>query len=110
MVILDYFRALIFDWRKKRAISEARRSADLYRKKFLVLVYQGRPVCVSMQGVKQLIRQKRFPGLTAEKARQIAIYEATPTSRANERRAALAQALPSAAGNDVKRKPSRTCS
>ncbi|GAY27563.1 hypothetical protein PvtlMGM1_0863, partial [Prevotella sp. MGM1] len=50
--------------------------------KFLVLVYQGRPVCVSMQGVKQLIRQKRFPGLTAEKARQIAIYEATPkTSR-----------------------------
>ena len=78
MVILDYLRALLFDWRKKRAISEARRSADLYRKKLLVLVYQGRPVCVSMQGVKQLIRQKRFPGLTAEKARQIAIYEATP--------------------------------
>ena len=76
--IFDYFRALLFDWRKKRAISEARRSADLYRKKFLVLVYHGRPVCVSMQGVKQLIRQKRFPGLTAEKARQIAIYEATP--------------------------------
>lgn len=76
--ISDFFRAILFDWRKKRAISEARRSADLYRKKFLVLVYQGRPVCVSMQGVKQLIRQKRFPGLTAEKARQIAIYEATP--------------------------------
>lgn len=78
MVIFDYFRALLFDWRKKRAISEAQRSADLCRKKFLVLVYQGRPVCVSMQGVKQLIRHKRFPGLTAEKARQIAIYEATP--------------------------------
>lgn len=43
MVIFDYFRALLFDWRKKRAISEARRSADLYRKKFLVLVYQGAP-------------------------------------------------------------------
>ena len=38
MVILDYLRALLFDWRKKRAIGEARRSADLYRKKFLVLV------------------------------------------------------------------------
>ena len=24
MVILDYLRALLFDWRKKRAISEAR--------------------------------------------------------------------------------------
>lgn len=78
MIILDYFRALVFDWRKKKAIRQARRSADLYRKKFLVLVYQGRPVCVSMQGVKKLIRQKHFHGLTAEKARQIAIYEANP--------------------------------
>ncbi len=76
--IIEYFRALLFDWRKKRAISEARRSADLYRKKFLVLVYHGRPVCVSMQGVKRLIRQKRLHGLTAEKARQIAVYEANP--------------------------------
>lgn len=78
MVILDYFRALVFDWRKNRAISEARRSAELHRKKFLVLVHQGRPVCVSMQGVKKLIRQKRLPGLTAEKAREIAIFEASP--------------------------------
>lgn len=78
MVILDYLRALLFDWRKKRAIREARRSADLYRKKFLVLVYQGRPVCVSMQGVKKLIRQKRLPGLTAGKAREIAIFEVSP--------------------------------
>ncbi len=80
MVIIDYLRALLFDRRKKRAIREARRSADLYRKKFLVLVYRGRPVCVSMQGLKKLIRQKRFPGLTAEKARQIAIFEANPSN------------------------------
>lgn len=78
----DYFRALVFDWRKKKATRQAQRSADLHRKKFLVLVYQGRPVCVSMQGVKKLIRQKRLPGLTAEKARQIAIFEATPKPRA----------------------------
>lgn len=78
MVIAEYFRALLFDWRKNRAIRQARRSADLHRKKFLVLVWQGRPVCVSMQGVKKLIRQKRLPGLTAEKAREIAIFEASP--------------------------------
>ena len=77
MVISEFFRALLFDWRKNRAIREAQRSADLYRKKFLVLVYHGRPVCVSMQGVKNLIRQKKFRGLTAEKAREIAIFEAT---------------------------------
>ena len=46
MVIIEYFRALLFDWRKNRAIREAQRSADLYRKKFLVLVHNGRPVCV----------------------------------------------------------------
>lgn len=78
MVISEYFRALLFDWRKNRAIRQARRSADIYRRKFLVLVYQGRPVCVSMQGVKKLIQQKRLPGLTAEKTRQIAIFEASP--------------------------------
>lgn len=78
MVISEFFRALLFDRRKNRAIRQARRSADLYRKKFLVLVWQRRPVCVSMQGVKKLIRQKKFPGLTAEKAREIAIFEAVP--------------------------------
>ena len=78
MVIVDYLRALLFDWRKNRAVKQAQRSADLHRKKFLVLVHQGRPVCVSMQGVKKLIRQKRLLGLTAEKAREIAIFEASP--------------------------------
>ena len=83
MVISEFFRALIFDWRKKRAIRQAQRSADLYRKKFLVLVHDGRPVCVSMQGVKKLIRQKRLPGLTAGKAREIAIFEVSPRNTSN---------------------------
>lgn len=81
MVIIDYFRACLFDWRKKRAIKQARKSAELYRKKFLVLVHNGRPVCVSMQGIRKLIKQHRFaPGFTAEKACQIAIYEARPSN------------------------------
>lgn len=41
MVISEFFRALIFDWRKKRAVRQAQLSADLYRKKFLVLVHDG---------------------------------------------------------------------
>lgn len=78
MVIIDFLRARIFERRKKRAIKQARLSADLHRKKFLVLVFKGRPVCISMQGVRKLIRQKRFNGLSAAKAREIAIYEANP--------------------------------
>lgn len=81
MVIIDYLRAYLFDWRKKRAIRQAKKSAELYRKKYLVFVYNGRPVCVSMQGLKKLIRQHRFaPGFTAEKARHIAIFEASPSN------------------------------
>lgn len=72
-------RALLFDWRKKRAIKQAQHDADTLRRKFLVLVRDGKPVVVSMQGVKKLIRQHRFAkGFTAEKAREIAIYEANP--------------------------------
>lgn len=78
MVIIDYFRACVFDWRKRRAIKQAQREADLLGKKFLVLVYNKRPVVLSMQGVRKLIRQKKFRGLTAEKAREIAIYIANP--------------------------------
>lgn len=81
MVIIDYLRACLFDWRMKKAIRQAKKSAELYRKKYLVLVHNGRPVCVSMQGIRKLIRQHRFaPGFTAEKARQIAIYEASPSN------------------------------
>lgn len=35
MVIIDYFRARLFDWRRKQAIKKAQASADLYRKNSL---------------------------------------------------------------------------
>lgn len=72
-------RAWLFDWRKNRAIKKAQKDANTLRRKFLVLVMDGKPVVVSMQGIKKLIRCHRFAkGFTAEKARQIAIYEANP--------------------------------
>ncbi len=72
-------RATIFEWRRKRAIKKAQKDANTLRRKFLVLVMDGKPVVVSMQGVKKLIRCHRFAkGFTAEKARQIAIFEANP--------------------------------
>ena len=42
---MDYLRACVFDWRKKKAIRQAKRDANLYGKKYLVLVHNGRPVC-----------------------------------------------------------------
>jgi hypothetical protein len=71
--------AWLFDWRLKRAIKKADWSARTYRRKYLVIVFNKKPECVSMQGIKHLIRTKRFAkGFTAEKARQMAVYEANP--------------------------------
>lgn len=72
-------RATVFEWCRKRAIKKAQRDANQLRRKFLVLVMDGKPVVVSMQGIKKLIRCHRFAkGFTAETARKIAIYEANP--------------------------------
>lgn len=78
-MVKKYFKALLFDWRKKRAIKKAKSNAALYGKKFLVLVFNGEPVVVSMQGIKQMIRQHRFSkDFTAETACKCAIYIAYP--------------------------------
>lgn len=72
-------RATVFEWRRKRAIKKAQKDANLLRRRFLVLVQNGKPAVVSMQGVKKLIRCHRFAkGFTAEKAREIALYVADP--------------------------------
>lgn len=78
-MVRKYFKALVFDWRLKRAIRKAQKDANLYGKKFLVLVFGGMPVVVSMQGIKKLIRRHRFSkGFTAEKAVKCALFIAYP--------------------------------
>lgn len=56
-MVRKYFKALVFEWRLKRAKKKAASDAALYGKKFLVVVFGGKPVVVSMQGIKKLIRQ-----------------------------------------------------
>ena len=76
-------KAWLSDYCKNRAIKKAQKLATLNRRKYLVLVSAGKPVVVSMQGVRKLIKQHRFTkGFTAEKAREIAIFEALPKTTA----------------------------
>lgn len=78
-MVTKLFQAWLFDFRKKRAIRKAQKEANLHRRKYIVLVWGGRPSVVSMQGVKRLIRQHRFTkGFTAETAIKMAIYVAMP--------------------------------
>ena len=76
------FKKAIFDWRLRRAIRKAKRDAALYGKKFLVLAWGGKPVVVSMQGIKSLIRKRRFTkDFTAEKTEELALYIAYPNHK-----------------------------
>lgn len=78
-MVRKYFKALVFDWRLKRAKKKAQHDTTLYGKKFLVLVFGGKPVVVSTQGIKTLIRQHRFAkSFTAEKAVKCALFIAYP--------------------------------
>lgn len=77
--MVTFFKALLFDWRVKRAIRRADRKARIYGMKFLVLVFKGKPEVVSKQGIKQLIKKGRFSKeFTPQKAEEIAIHIAHP--------------------------------
>ena len=74
-MVSKLIKSFIFDYRKAKAIRKANRKAALDGRRYLVLMYRGKPDVISMQSLKTLIRKGRFAkGFTAEKARQIAIY------------------------------------
>ena len=72
-----FFKNWLFNYRKKRAIKKAQELANEQRMKFLVLNFNGKPVAVSMQHIKKLIRTKRIKG-SAEYYRDMALYTAMP--------------------------------
>lgn len=62
--------------RCKRAINRADRNALMTGKKQLVLMYDGKPIVVSKQHLKKIIREGAFAkGFTPEKAEALAIYK-----------------------------------
>lgn len=74
-MVKKLIKTFIFDFRKAVAIRKAKRNAALDGKRYLVLMYRGKPDVISMQNLKLLIKRGKFAkGFTAEKAREIAIY------------------------------------
>ncbi len=62
--------------RCKRAIKRADRQAIVTGKKQMVLMYGSKPLVVSKQHLKKLIREGTFvKGFTPEKAEALAIYK-----------------------------------
>lgn len=70
-----YFRALIFDFRVANCRREADRLHALTGKKYLVIVLNRKPVAISKQNIKQLVRDGLYRrGVTPADIEERAIY------------------------------------
>lgn len=70
-----YFRAVIFDYRLRHCRREADRRRALSGQKQLVIVLNRRPVVVSKQHIKKLVREGMYRrGVTAADIEAKAIY------------------------------------
>lgn len=71
----NYFRAVIFDCRLRHCRREAERRRALGGQKQLVIVLNRRPIVVSKQRIKQLVREGMYRrGVTAADIEAKAIY------------------------------------
>lgn len=69
-------KALVFSIRLKQEKREADYRRGLTGQKMLVLCVAGRPLCVSKQRVKQLIKEGYYKkGTTPEDVEKLAIYK-----------------------------------
>lgn len=73
--IKSYFRAVIFDCRLRHCLREADRRRALSGQKQLVIVLNRRPLVVSKQHIKKLVREGMYRrGVTAADIEAKAIY------------------------------------
>jgi hypothetical protein len=71
----NYFRAVIFDCRLRHCRREAERRRALSGQKQLVIVLNRRPIVISKQYIKKLVREGMYRrGVTAADIEAKAIY------------------------------------
>lgn len=74
--IKAYFRAIIFDCRFRHCCREADRRRAISGQKQLVIVLNRRPVVVSKQHIKRLVREGMYrKGVKASDIEAMAIYK-----------------------------------
>lgn len=73
--MVKYFKALVFDFRLRHCRREADRRRALSGQKQLVITLNRRPMVVSKQHIKQLVREGMYrKGVTAAQIEANAIY------------------------------------
>lgn len=73
--MVKFFKALIFDFRLRHCRREADRRRALSGQKQLVITLNRRPIVVSKQHIRQLVREGMYKkGVTAADIEKAAIY------------------------------------
>lgn len=73
--MVKFFKALIFDFRLRHCRREADRRRALSGQKQLVITLNRRPVVISKQHIKSLVREGMYrKGVTAADIEKAAIY------------------------------------
>ena len=66
---------LLFNYRLKKAVKKADEFANLRPRKYLVIMYKGKPLVISKQKLKLWKTQKKFKkGITLEQIEKGALY------------------------------------
>ena len=73
--MVKFFKALVFDFRLRHCRREANRRRALSGQKQLVITLNRRPMVVSKQHIKSLVREGMYrKGITAADIEKAAIY------------------------------------
>ncbi len=73
--MVKFFKALVFDFRRRHCRREADRRRALSGQKQLVIILDRRPVVVSRQHIRRLVREGVYrKGVTAADIEKAAIY------------------------------------
>ncbi len=67
---------MIFNFRLRRAVKKANRNAKLMNKRYMVIVFAGKPRVYQKSALKELVKRRKFfkKGVTMERVERMAVY------------------------------------
>ena len=72
---MNIIQKIIFSWRYRRAVSNAERLHRSTKRKYLVIILDGKPVAVSKQRLRRLVATRKFrKGVTLADIEKRALY------------------------------------
>lgn len=72
---MNIIQKIIFSWRYRRAVSNAERLHRSTKRKYLVILLDGKPVAVSKRKVRTLVATRKFrKGVTVADIEKRALY------------------------------------